>query len=68
MPQGKVKWFDSKKGYGFIVTSDGKEAFVHFADVISDDSYKTLSEGAEVEFELLDDKKGLKATNVKLIK
>ena len=68
MPQGKVKWLKKKKGYGFIVTSDGKDVFVHFADVVSDDSYKTLNEGADVEFELLEDKKGLKAANVRLTK
>lgn len=68
MAQGKVKWFDAKKGFGFIVTSDGKDVFVHFSDISSDQSYKTLEEGTEVEFELLEDKKGLKASNVKIIK
>ncbi|MDQ3018983.1 MAG: cold-shock protein [Bacteroidota bacterium] len=67
MAQGKVKWFDAKKGFGFIVTSDGKDVFVHFSDIASDQSYKSLDEGADVEFELIEDKKGHKASNVKLV-
>lgn len=66
MAQGKVKWFDAKKGFGFIVTADGKDVFVHFSDIASDQSYKSLEEGADVEFELIEDKKGLKASNVKV--
>lgn len=68
MARGKVKWFDAKKGFGFIVSDDGKDVFVHFSSISSDQSYKTLDEGVEVEFELIDDKKGLKATDVKVIK
>ncbi|MDZ4711852.1 MAG: cold-shock protein [bacterium] len=64
---GKVKWFDAKKGFGFLVTSDGKDVFVHFSSIASDQSYKTLNEGDEVEFELTEDKKGLKASDVKII-
>ncbi len=68
MAQGKVKWFDAKKGFGFIVTDDGKDVFVHFSDIASDQSYKSLDEGADVEFELIEDKKGHKAANVKLVR
>ena len=68
MAQGKVKWFDAKKGFGFIVTSDGKDVFVHFSDIASDQSYKSLEEGGEVECELIEDKKGHKAANVKVVK
>ncbi|MEO8209021.1 MAG: cold-shock protein [bacterium] len=67
MAQGKVKWFDAKKGFGFIVTSDGKDVFVHFSDIASDQSYKSLDEGVDVEFELIEDKKGHKAANVKVV-
>ena len=48
---GQVKWFDSKKGYGFITREDGKEVFVHFSGIVSD-SFKTLNEGQKVAFEL----------------
>lgn len=68
MPKGKVKWFDAKKGFGFIVSDDGKDVFVHFSDISSEQSYKSLEEGAEVEFELVEDKKGQKASNVKVLK
>lgn len=68
MASGKVKWFDAKKGFGFIVSSDGKDVFVHFSEIKTDQTYKTLDEGNEVEFELLEDKQGFKASNVKIIK
>ena len=68
METGKVKWFDAKKGFGFIVTSDGKDVFVHFSNISSDQSYKTLEEGVDVEFDLIEDKKGHKASNVRIVK
>ena len=64
----RVKWFDNKKGFGFIVSNDGKDVFVHFSDIESDLSYKSLEEGTDVQYELIDDKKGQKASNVKVIK
>lgn len=68
MQKGKVKWFDNKKGFGFIVTDDGKDVFVHFSDIESEDSYKSLQEGTEVEFEISEEGKGSKASKVKVIK
>ena len=67
MKQGKVKWFDSKKGYGFISESDSndddKDYFVHFSEIKSD-GFKTLNEGQEVTFDIGESTKGLVATNV----
>ncbi len=63
MAKGKVKWFDSKKGYGFIAAETGEDVFVHFS-AIQGDGYKSLDEGQEVEFEAERDQKGLKAKNV----
>lgn len=63
---GKVKWFDSKKGYGFIIREDGKEIFVHFSGIVSD-SFKTLNEGQKVAFELGNGAKGEQAINVTVI-
>lgn len=64
--KGKVKWFDSKKGYGFITREDGKEVFVHFSGIVSD-SFKTLNEGQKVAFELGNGAKGEQAINVTVI-
>ncbi|MBS1514418.1 MAG: cold-shock protein [Bacteroidetes bacterium] len=67
MPQGKVKWFDAKKGYGFLVGDDGSDVFVHYSDISSEQSYKTLDKGVSVEYDLIEDQKGKKAANVKAI-
>ena len=61
---GRVKWFDEKKGYGFIERQDGNDVFVHFR-AIQGSGYKTLAEGQEVEFEVEDGQKGPQAVNVK---
>ena len=62
--KGTVKWFNDQKGYGFIEPEDGsKDVFVHHSE-IQGDGFKTLSEGEQVEFEVAEDPKGLKAMNV----
>jgi len=67
MNEGKVKWFDSKKGYGFVSnTSDDKDYFVHFSEIQSD-SFKTLEEGQEITFEIGESAKGAVAKNVKTL-
>ncbi len=64
---GKVKWFDGKKGYGFIELEDGSgDVFVHFTDIVGD-GYKTLYEGERVKFEVTQSPKGKKATNVERV-
>lgn len=63
MPKGKIKWFSDKKGYGFIVLENGKELFVHHT-AIQGEGYKTLKEGQEVEFEVIQGPKGEQAANV----
>lgn len=60
---GKVKWFDSKKGYGFITAENGKEIFVHFSG-ITGEGFKSLNEGQAVTFEIGDGAKGEQAINV----
>ena len=60
---GKVKWFNAEKGYGFIVGEDGKDVFVHFSAIVSE-GYKTLNEGDEVTFEVEQGQKGPIAKNV----
>jgi cold shock protein len=66
MANGKVKWFNETKGFGFITTEDGADAFVHYSD-IQGDGFKTLQEGAAVTFELQQGAKGSKAVNVQLV-
>ena len=61
--QGKVKWFNAEKGYGFIETEDGGDVFVHFS-AIQGDGFKTLEEGQAVEFEITDGNRGPQAANV----
>ena len=63
MSEGKVKWFNPKKGYGFIATSDGRDIFVHYAS-ISGNGYRTLAEGDPVSFDIVDGEKGPRAENV----
>ncbi|HHY86732.1 MAG TPA: cold-shock protein [Verrucomicrobia bacterium] len=63
MASGKVKWFDNKKGFGFIAQESGQDVFVHFSS-IQGTGYKTLMEGEEVIFEVVTSEKGLKAQNV----
>lgn len=66
MAKSKVKWFDGKKGYGFILNPDGGEdIFVHFSAIISDQSFKVLNQDSEVEYELDKTQKGLQAKNVR---
>jgi len=62
---GKVKWFNSAKGYGFIEQEDGNDVFVHFS-AINMDGYKTLDEGSEVKFEVTTGDKGAQASNVSM--
>ena len=63
MPQGKVKWFNNQKGYGFIESEGEGDIFVHYSS-IKVDGFKTLNEGETVEYEVVDGPKGKQATNV----
>lgn len=65
--KGTVKRFNKLKGFGFITSEDGKDAFFHFSEIVME-GYKTIDEGAKVEFDLVETEKGLQAHNiVKLI-
>ncbi|MBP1932565.1 cold-shock protein CspD [Ammoniphilus resinae] len=61
--QGKVKWFNAEKGFGFIEREDGDDVFVHFS-AIQGDGFKTLEEGQAVEFEIVQGARGPQAANV----
>lgn len=63
---GKVKWFDSKKGYGFILNEEGHETFVHYTGIVAD-GFKALAEGQNVEFEIERNDKGEQAVNVTVL-
>jgi len=63
MANGVVKWFNDKKGYGFIMQEDGEDVFVHFSS-IEGEGFKTLAEGQTVSFDIVTGSKGLQASNV----
>jgi CspA family cold shock protein len=66
MATGTVKWFNDAKGFGFITPSDGsKDVFVHFS-AVSGEGFKTLAEGAQVEYEVVEGDKGPQAQNVRI--
>ncbi|MBN2381295.1 cold-shock protein [bacterium] len=66
MENGKVKWFNERKGYGFIQKDDGSEIFVHYS-AIAGTGFKTLNEGDQVTFEVEQGAKGPAATNVSVV-
>jgi len=63
LAQGIVKWFNDRKGYGFISQEDGNDVFVHFSSIVAS-GYKTLSEGDKVDFEIEESDRGPEAKNV----
>ncbi len=63
MKKGTVKWFNAEKGYGFLSIEGGEDVFVHFS-AIEGDGYKSLEEGQQVEFEVVDGARGAQAANV----
>ncbi len=64
MAKGTVKWFNDQKGYGFVSQESGPDVFVHFS-AIQMEGFKTLAEGQEVEFDVVDGPKGAQAANVR---
>lgn len=66
MSKGTVKWFNNQKGYGFITDESGTDVFVHYTG-LNMEGYKTLEEGAKVEYEIVQGTKGPQATNVTVI-
>lgn len=64
MARGVVKWFDPKKGYGFIMQEGAADVFVHWRNINNEEGFKTLEDGETVEFEIVEGAKGLAAENV----
>ena len=64
--QGKVKWFNAEKGFGFIEREEGGDVFVHYS-AIQTEGFKTLSEGQKVDFDIIDGARGPQAANVKVV-
>lgn len=66
MSEGRVKWFNEVKGFGFIEQGDGPDVFVHFS-AIEMEGYKTLAEGEQVRFEIVENQRGVQAAGVKRV-
>jgi CspA family cold shock protein len=66
MQKGKVKWFDTKKGFGFIRSEEGNDVFVHYSSIQSA-GFRNLEEGQEVSFDITEGKKGPQAANVQVL-
>ena len=67
MVKGTVKWFDRRKGYGFITRDDGAaDVFVHYSAIAGEDEFKAIYEGDKVEFEITEGSKGPQASNLKI--
>jgi len=64
MATGQVKWFDNRKGWGFITQSDGQDVFVHYRNITAE-GFRKLKDGQEVEFDVVEGEKGLYAENVR---
>jgi CspA family cold shock protein len=63
MPSGNVKWFDAKKGWGFITQESGEDIFVHYKNIVGE-GFRTLKDGEQVQFEIVQGQKGPQASNV----
>ena len=68
MYTGKVRWFNNQRGYGFLLSEDGKEFFVHYSDINSTEKRKKLTDGETVVFDVIDTEKGRQAINVTVVK
>ena len=66
MPVGTVKWFDNRKGWGFVVQPDGSDLFVHYTSIVGE-GFRRLDDGAKVEYEVVDGPKGKQAGNVRVL-
>ena len=66
MPIGTVKWFDNRKGWGFLVQPDGTDLFVHYTSIVGE-GFRRLDDGSKVEYEVVDGPKGKQAGNVRMV-
>ena len=66
MPVGTVKWFDNRKGWGFIIQPDGSDLFVHYTAIVGE-GFRRLDDGSKVEYEVMDGPKGKQAGNVRIV-
>lgn len=64
--RGRVKWFSNEKGYGFIEAEGGEDLFVHYSEIVGD-GFRTLEEGSEVEFDIVEGQKGKQASRVEVV-